>query len=409
MARRTRKNPSLPSAPPKRRFQGGSVPPAQVSSSLARVRKLSRGLNERDRPFSPERPGSWQGSSRDLVVNGRLRHMDSAGDYTPNAEVHRRMNKNSYELSFSPEFFFAEGEPYDALSDTDRPVSVWAAIEGMRLNNPEEWAELAKEVFGLDKPDYLTPEAVLEKVQETNTCGTLSSPVDVWVDPEGDFRLDVYDEMRDNGRRAQRRKPSFDLKKYGEKMQQWHSGMDAVYAVGSYASDDKVYPDPDTIREAQGMLEGYSRSSKWNARDQREAKLLAQQTGELLGGTSSDPDALDPFTRGYLEACLFSSNDESDDSSGEPLDRNYSIADFAPEAIEMAKRDCARFQQENAYELAGFDETSAGGDFWFTRVGHGVGFWDGDYPEPQATSLTKACKKFGELWPTVGDDGQIYL
>jgi len=70
--RRTRKNPSLPSAPPKRRLAGGADP-AKLESSLSRVRKLSKGLNERDRPFSPERPGTWHGSSRDLVVNRRLR------------------------------------------------------------------------------------------------------------------------------------------------------------------------------------------------------------------------------------------------------------------------------------------------------------------------------------------------
>jgi hypothetical protein len=185
--RRTRKNPSPSSAPPTRRLAGG-VAPAKLDSSLSRVRKLAKGLDERDRPFSPERPGTWRGSSRDLVVNQRR----------------KTMRKNSYELSFSPEFFFAEGEPYDALSDTKRPVSVWAAIEGMRLHHPEQWAELAKEVFGLDNPEYLTSETVMDKIRETNTCGTLSSPVDVYIDPEGWFTVDVYDEMRDNSRRLRR-------------------------------------------------------------------------------------------------------------------------------------------------------------------------------------------------------------
>ncbi len=30
---------------------------------------MANSVNERDRPFNPERPGSWRGSSRDLVVN----------------------------------------------------------------------------------------------------------------------------------------------------------------------------------------------------------------------------------------------------------------------------------------------------------------------------------------------------
>lgn len=237
----------------------------------------------------------------------------------------RQMKRNSYELSFSPEFFFSEGEPYDYLGDTKRPVSVWAAVEGMRLHNPEQWAELAKEVFGLDNPEYLTSETVMDKIQETNTCGTLSSPVDVYIDPEGWFSVDVYDDMSRNG-------------------------MAHLDSIGK----------------------------------------------------------LDSFTRGYLEAALWSTNDESREDGGDPLDDNYSIADFAPEAVEKAKQDCARFQQQNARDLEGFDEAEAGADFWFTRNGHGVGYWDGDYPEPQGDRLSKAAKKFGEVWLTVGDDGLIY-
>lgn len=132
----------------------------------------------------------------------------------PNA---RRMRKNSYELSFSPEFFFAEGEPYDGGPELParRPISVWSAVETMRLTDPDRWAELAKEVFGLDNPSYLTPESVLEKIQETNTCGTLSSPVDVYIDPEGYFTVDVYDEHRHNGRRQRRNGEQLSFKDFG--------------------------------------------------------------------------------------------------------------------------------------------------------------------------------------------------
>lgn len=98
----------------------------------------------------------------------------------------------SYELSFSPEFFFAEGEPYDALSDLDRPCSVWAAIEAMRLNRPEEWHALAVEVFDLPGV-YLTAESVLDKIRETDSCSNLNSPVEVWIDSEGYHTVLVYD------------------------------------------------------------------------------------------------------------------------------------------------------------------------------------------------------------------------
>jgi hypothetical protein len=138
--------------------------------------------------------------------------------------------------------------------------------------------------------------------------------------------------------------------------------------------------------------------------------VIGEKTARQLGAGKHRRNAerLGKFVLGYLSAALFSTTDESREDGGDPLDKNYSTADFAPEAIEKAKRDCERFQDENADDLSDFDLEEAGADFWFTRCGHGVGFWDGDYPEPQATRLTDASKKFGEVWLTVGDDGQIY-
>ncbi len=99
----------------------------------------------------------------------------------------------AYELSFSPEFFFAEGEPYDtnepALNSRGQPVSVWTAIGDISRSL---WAAMAEEIFECE-PDHLTPETVLEKIQETNTCSNLNSPVRVWIDPEGYYTVDVYD------------------------------------------------------------------------------------------------------------------------------------------------------------------------------------------------------------------------
>lgn len=41
------------------------------------------------------------------------------------------------------------------------------------------------------------------------------------------------------------------------------------------------------------------------------------------------------------------------------------------------------------------DLDRAGADFWFTRNGHGVGFWDGDWENGDA--LTALAKSFGDL------------
>lgn len=114
---------------------------------------------------------------------------------------------------------------------------------------------------------------------------------------------------------------------------------------------------------------------------------------------------LNEFTLAYIEAMLWSSCDDDDT----PLDRNYSLADIAPETLARIIRDCTRFQAEMADDLACRDDKHGGHDFWLTRNGHGAGFWDGDWPEPHAARLTEAATDAGEVDPYVGDDGQVWL
>ncbi len=122
------------------------------------------------------------------------------------------------------------------------------------------------------------------------------------------------------------------------------------------------------------------------------------------------PTRLDSFTRQYMETALWSSTDESRDDGGDPLDKNYSIDDIAPETRAKMIADCADFQERfgDVIVAGGADFERAGHDFWLTRNGHGAGFWDGDWPEPQATELTNASKEYGEFYLYVGDDGEIH-
>ena len=126
---------------------------------------------------------------------------------------------------------------------------------------------------------------------------------------------------------------------------------------------------------------------------------------------------LDLMLRAYIECALWSSNDESDDRGGEPLDKNYSAEDLAPEAMAKMRADCEAFLTANLADIENgtakdSDEYTAieraGHDFWLTRNGHGCGFWDGDWPEPQASRLTEASKAMGEVNLYVGDDGRIH-
>ena len=125
---------------------------------------------------------------------------------------------------------------------------------------------------------------------------------------------------------------------------------------------------------------------------------------------------LDRFTRAYITAALWSSNDESTPEGGEPLDANYSIEDISPETLLTIVADCAKFQSayghlftdKNCNHRGSSVEEYAGYDFWLTRNGHGCGFWDGDWIEPIGEQLTNACKQYGEVELYVGDDGLIY-
>lgn len=128
--------------------------------------------------------------------------------------------------------------------------------------------------------------------------------------------------------------------------------------------------------------------------------------------------ALDDFTQGYIEAMFFTSTGSPDDEGLE----NATLADLSDDAWTAIEHDCAAFlaslpkdhHDRTWIDLAcdyaphHYDETYAGHDFWYTRNGHGVGFWNrgltpiGDY-------LTTAAKAFRETNLYLGDDGLLYL
>jgi phage repressor protein C with HTH and peptisase S24 domain len=124
-------------------------------------------------------------------------------------------------------------------------------------------------------------------------------------------------------------------------------------------------------------------------------------------------NSLDAFTQGYIEAMFFT--DASDPDDGDLA--NATFAELAPKALEKIVSDCVRFQSENRADLDealdtgrinGYDDAGAGRDFWYTRNGHGVGFWDrklGDIGEV----MSEAARKWGQVDLYRGDDELIYL
>jgi len=131
--------------------------------------------------------------------------------------------------------------------------------------------------------------------------------------------------------------------------------------------------------------------------------------------------SFDFFTGMYVDVALATCTDNSNDSGGEPLDRNYNVKNIDYKTLERMIKDCKDFQRkyEELYSSAGWDDGKAAYDFWLTRNGHGAGFWDRDSStlfstelrqrggeeaiEEVRKQLTKASKSYGEYDLYVGE------
>lgn len=103
-------------------------------------------------------------------------------------------------------------------------------------------------------------------------------------------------------------------------------------------------------------------------------------------------NALPEFVQGYIEAMFFTST-----GSGGDEDLQYAtFAELRRDALAQIRIECAVWQAENqtalnlAYASGEYDAAQAGRDYWFTRNGHGAGFWD----RPQLTKIV--CGKNNE-------------
>lgn len=194
-----------------------------------------------------------------------------------------------------------------------------------------------------------------------------------------------------------------------KQLKQYRDGDFVMMQCASISTDGHVV----------GSLGGIHMGSDWRLDPYRRV-IEAQLATEALGALGEDiktnnpkPKDIDAFTRAYIEAALWSSNDESDESGGEPMDKNYAPADIAASTLKKMIADCKKFQKENAEDLETYNgrgsvDVAGGHNFWLTHERHGSGYWDGDYPEAAGERLTKAAHKFGENGLCVGDDGKIY-
>lgn len=126
--------------------------------------------------------------------------------------------------------------------------------------------------------------------------------------------------------------------------------------------------------------------------------------------------ALSDFAKGYVEAMFFTNCDSGDER--EDLANELGVERLTRASVAAIARDCAQFEKDAAPLLAladapqsGYDIERAGNDFWFTRQGHGVGFWDrealrvdvGRMPNGDLLTGTEAEEAGAELLGTLGD------
>lgn len=106
----------------------------------------------------------------------------------------------------------------------------------------------------------------------------------------------------------------------------------------------------------------------------------------------------------YFEALFF--------GESELENTELDFLDINEECLKNHIKDLDNFfnKADSILEETDYTHAQACHDFYFTRCGHGVGFWEADHcSEEQGEKLTEIAKSFGEFYAYIGDDNKIYL
>jgi len=164
-----------------------------------------------------------------------------------------------------------------------------------------------------------------------------------------------------------------------------------------------------TKKITKGNLEyALQQKSISNVNKVLKTSINALKNDKMKTGGGVNNEEINLLLNGYFSAVLFA---ETDLDTEESLDANYSMSDFDKETVESTKKMLSTFYSKNkkAIEDSGLDLITIGMDIWYTRAGHGAGFFDHSLDSDVEEKLTKGAKALGE-YPTVETyDGKISI
>lgn len=123
-------------------------------------------------------------------------------------------------------------------------------------------------------------------------------------------------------------------------------------------------------------------------------------------GGKVDEKTINELWKGYASAILFAENDSDTE---EPLENNYSITDFDKQTVKSSKELLQKFYTENKKAIieSGLELFTIGSNIWYTRAGHGVGFFDHNLDLDIEKKLTKGAKALEEYPNVETYDGKV--
>ena len=116
-------------------------------------------------------------------------------------------------------------------------------------------------------------------------------------------------------------------------------------------------------------------------------------------------ECTDMFLKGYFDTALFTTDEHVGHEDYIANGRADEMFPRIPlDFLEQARLDCERFKRiySSLLSEAG-DAWENGADFWYTRNGHGVGFWSRGYDEEIGNALTLMAESYREVCLDLSD------